>query len=74
MPNCGSTARSHTLQVGLKKLSSCSLAAITHLNPVKSTDIGAWKLLDITHKRRWKDFKMQAFYHTLDLLRLFSKG
>lgn len=40
----------HTLQVGLEKLSSCNLAAITHPKPVKSTDIGAWKLSDIIHK------------------------
>lgn len=64
----------HTLQVGLEKLSSCNLAAKTHPNPVKSTDIGAWKLLDIIHKRRWETPTGRHFItvEAQDLLWLFS--
>ncbi len=54
----------HTLQVGLEKLSSCNLAAITRPNPVKSTDIGAWKLLDLIHERGWENSNREAFYHS----------
>lgn len=49
MWNCGSAAYSHP-SGWPEKLSSCSLAAEICPNPVKSTDIQAWKWLDIIHE------------------------